>query len=283
MIDGLLYAFLAALSLLVIVPFGHLLAVSLSPAEYSLGGNFFLIPKDFTLEAYKYLLTSSDRFLIAIKNTVYLTVLGTIVNLAVSITLAYGLSKKFLPGRSLMLLLIFFTMIFSAGLIPTYLLVQSLGLLDTYWAIILPGATNAFTVFVMKTFFQGLPESLDEAARIDGAGEVRILLAVVIPLSMPIIATFSLFFMVGHWNQFFQAILYMSDSDKWPIQVLLRQMILSANASIGAEVSSEAMEFQIGNNVKMAAVILALVPIVLVYPFLQKYFASGALLGSVKE
>lgn len=281
--DAVNMLFLLVLCLAVVIPFWYMLTVSLSPVSESLGGRFYLIPEQLNFEAYRYLF-STDRFMRSIGNTVYITVVGTAVNLLVSITLAYALSKKTLPGRKLLLLLMLFTMVFSGGLIPKYLLIKSLGLLDSYWALILPGATNAFTVLVMKTFFQSLPESLDEAARIDGAGEPRILLSVVIPLSMPIIATFSLFFMVAHWNEFFGAIIYLSDNAKWPIQVLLRLMVVAGEANIASENNLDfELASKVGDNVKMAAIIVAMIPIVVVYPFLQKHFAKGAMLGSIKE
>ncbi|MCM3269870.1 carbohydrate ABC transporter permease [Paenibacillus elgii] len=281
--DAVNLLLLLVLCLAVVIPFWYMLTVSLSPVSESLGGRFYLIPEQLNFEAYRYLF-STDRFVRSIGNTVYITVVGTAVNLLVSITLAYALSKKTLPGRKLMLLMMLFTMVFSGGLIPKYLLIKSIGLLDSYWALILPGATNAFTVLVMKTFFQSLPESLDEAARIDGAGEPRILLSVVIPLSMPIIATFSLFFMVGHWNEFFGAIIYLSDNAKWPIQVLLRLMVIAGEANIASENNLDfELASKVGDNVKMAAIIVAMIPIVVVYPFLQKHFAKGAMLGSIKE
>ncbi|MGN7381678.1 carbohydrate ABC transporter permease [Paenibacillus sp. SAFN-117] len=281
--DGVNVLFLLGLCLLVIIPFWYMLAVSLSPVSESVGGRFYLFPKEFTLEAYQYLF-STNQFVRSLGNSIYLTALGTVVNLIVSITLAYSISRKSLPGRRVMLLLMLFTMVFSGGMIPKYLLVKSLGLLDSYWALILPAATNAFTILVMKTFFQSLPESLDEAARIDGAGEMRILWSVVIPLSMPIIATFSLFFMVSYWNDFFSAIIYLSNPEKWPIQVLLRQMVVVGNSNFANEANLDfELASQVGDNVKMAAIIVAMIPIVLVYPFLQKHFAKGAMLGSIKE
>lgn len=281
--DGVNVLFLLGLCLLVIIPFWYMLAVSLSPVSESVGGRFYLFPKEFTLEAYQYLF-STNQFVRSLGNSIYLTALGTVVNLIVSITLAYSISRKSLPGRRVMLLLMLFTMVFSGGMIPKYLLVKSLGLLDSYWALILPAATNAFTILVMKTFFQNLPESLDEAARIDGAGEMRILWSVVIPLSMPIIATFSLFFMVSYWNDFFSAIIYLSNPEKWPIQVLLRQMVVVGNSNFANEANLDfELASQVGDNVKMAAIIVAMIPIVLVYPFLQKHFAKGAMLGSIKE
>ncbi|MBP1964352.1 carbohydrate ABC transporter permease [Paenibacillus aceris] len=275
--------FLLSLSLTVILPFLYMLAVSLSPASESLGGKFYLIPKEMTIEAYRYLF-STARFTHSIFNTIYITVVGTTFNVLISIMLAYAISKKTLPGRKYILYMMLFTMVFNGGLIPSYLLVKWLGLLNSYWALILPGATSAFTILVMKSFFQNLPESLEEAARIDGAGEVRTLWSVVIPLSMPIIATFSLFFMVSHWNSFFGAVIYLNDSAKWPIQVLLRLMVIAGDANIASE---NALDFElvgkVGDNVKMAAILIAMIPIVAVYPFLQKHFAKGAMLGSIKE
>lgn len=275
--------FMLFYSLLVFLPFLYIVAVSFSGGGESMGGRFFLVPKEFSLEGYRYLL-STNRFPNAIGNTIYITIVGTAINLLFSVTLAYALSKKFLPGRRVMMLIIFFTMLFSAGLIPNYLLIKSLGLLNTYWALLLPGATNAFTIMVMKTFFQGLPESLDEAARMDGAGEVRILWSVVLPLSMPVMATFGLMFLVGHWNEFFGAVIYLSKSSMWTVQVLLRQMIIVGTANINNDYSmDEKTASQIGDSIKMAAIIISMIPIVAIYPFLQKYFAQGSMLGSIKE
>jgi len=275
--------FLFLLMLLVVLPFGYIIAVSFSAPSESLAGNFYLWPKEWNDDAYRYLLSTS-RFTNAIWNSVVLTVGGTIVNLIVSITISYSVSKKFLPGRQFLMMMIFFTMIFHSGLIPQYLLVQSLGLNNTYWALILIGATNAFTIMVMKTFFQGLPESLDEAARMDGAGEWRILLRIILPLSMPIIATFALFFIVAHWNEFFNAIIYLNDTARWPVQPLLRQMVIIGSSNIANEGALEQdLAASLGPNVKMAAMLIAMAPLAAIYPFLQKYFQKGALLGSVKE
>ncbi|MBN2980299.1 MULTISPECIES: carbohydrate ABC transporter permease [Cohnella] len=269
--------------LTVILPFLYIIAVSFSPPSESLAGNFYLWPKTWTLAAYDYLL-QAPTFLKSLQNSVVITVLGTCVNLVVSITLAYALSKKFVPGRRFLLLFIFFTMIFHGGLIPNYLVVKSLGLIDSLWAIVLPAATSAFNIMVIRTFFQSLPESLDEAARIDGAGEFRILFSIVIPLSKPIIATFTLFFMVQYWNEFFSAIIYLNDTTQWPIQPLLRQMVAIGSSNISAEAAVDAqLAANLGPNVQNAAILLAMLPIVIVYPFLQKYFAKGAMLGSIKE
>ncbi|THF73626.1 carbohydrate ABC transporter permease [Cohnella fermenti] len=281
--DGLNVLLLILFSLTIILPFLYIIAVSFSPPSESLAGNFYLIPKRLTLAAYEYLL-QAPTFLRSIRNSVVITALGTCVNLIISITLAYALSKKFVPGRRIILLFIFFTMIFHGGLIPNYLVVKNLGLIDSLWAVVLPAASSAFNIMVIRTFFQGLPESLDEAARIDGAGEFRILFSIVLPLSKPIIATFALFFMVQYWNEFFSAIIYLNDTTRWPIQPLLRQMVAIGSSNISSEAALDAsLAAQLGPNVQNAAILLAMLPIIAVYPFLQKYFAKGALLGSIKE
>ncbi|NOU69697.1 ABC transporter permease subunit [Paenibacillus sp. LMG 31461] len=281
--DSLLTVIIVLISLTVILPFLYIIAVSFSPPGDSMAGNFFIWPKHWTLDAYSYLF-NAQTFLNSIKNSIFITVLGTCVNLIVSITLSYALSKRIVPGRRLMMLFIFFTMIFHGGMIPSYLVVKSLGLLDSYWAIVLPAATSAFNVLVIRSFFQSLPESLDEAARIDGAGEFRILFSVVIPLSKPIIATFTLFFMVQYWNEFFSAVIYINDTNRWPIQPLLRQMVAISASNISPDAAIDAqLAVNLGPNVQNAAILLAMLPIVAVYPFLQKYFAKGAMLGSIKE
>lgn len=281
--DGIIAAIIILISLTVILPFLYIIAVSFSPPADSMVSNFFLWPKHWTLDAYKYLL-NADTFLTSIKNSVIITVIGTCLSLVVSIMLAYTLSKKGIPGRRLILLLIFFTMIFHGGMIPNYLVVKNLGLIDSYAAVILPAVSSAYNVMVIRSFFQSLPPSLDEAARIDGAGEFRILFSVVIPLSKPIIATFALFFMVQYWNEFFSAVIYLNDTTRWPIQPLLRQMVAISASNISAEAALDAqLAANLGPNVQNAAILLAMLPIVIVYPFLQKYFAKGAMLGSVKE
>ncbi|MEK8127264.1 carbohydrate ABC transporter permease [Paenibacillus filicis] len=281
--DSVLALIILLISMLVILPFLYIIAVSFSPPTDSMAGHFFIWPKTWTLDAYSYLF-HAQTFMTSILNSVYITVMGTCLSLVVSITLAYSLSKKFVPGRRFLLLMIFFTMIFHGGMIPSYLVVKNLGLIDSYWAVVLPAASSAFNIMVIRSFFQSLPESLDEAARIDGAGEFRILFLVVIPLSKPIIATFTLFFMVQFWNEFFSAVIYLNDTTRWPIQPLLRQMVAISASNISADAAIDAqLAVNLGPNVQNAAILLAMLPIVAVYPFLQKYFAQGAMLGSIKE
>ncbi|WP_339316758.1 carbohydrate ABC transporter permease [Paenibacillus sp. FSL R10-2734] len=281
--DSIIVVFISLISLLVILPFLYIIAVSFSPAAESMSGTFYIWPKSWTLDAYSYLL-HANSFMGSIKNSLIITIMGTCISLFVSITLAYAISKKFLPGRRVMMLLIFFTMIFHGGLIPNYLVVKNLGLIDSYWAVVLPAASSAFNILVIRSFFQSLPESLDEAARIDGAGEFRILFSIVLPLSKPIIATFTLFFTVQFWNDFFSSVIYINDTSRWPIQPLLRQMVAIGSSNISAEASVDAsLAANLGPNVQNAAILLAMLPIIVVYPFLQKYFAKGAMLGSIKE
>ncbi|WP_058302489.1 carbohydrate ABC transporter permease [Gorillibacterium timonense] len=274
---------ISLISLTVILPFLYIIAVSFSHPAQSMSGEFFIWPRDWTLDAYKYLLSAST-FLRSLKNSVIITVMGTALSLTVSIMLAYTLSKKHVPGRKAMLMVIFFTMIFHGGMIPSYLVVKNLNLIDSYGAILLPAITSAYNIMVIRSFFQSLPPSLDEAARIDGAGEFRILFSVVIPLSKPIIATFTLFYMVQYWNEFFSAVIYLNDTSRWPIQPLLRQMVAISSSNISSEAALDAqLAANLGPNVQNAAILLAMLPIVTVYPFLQKYFAKGAMLGSIKE
>jgi putative aldouronate transport system permease protein len=281
--DFMIGCIITLISLTVVLPFLYIIAVSFSLPTDSMAGNFFIWPKNWTLAAYTYLLNARE-FLGSLKNSVLITALGTCVNRVVSLSLAYALSKRGMPGRRVVLLFIFFTMIFQGGLIPSYLVVKNLGLINTYWAIVLPAASSAFNIMVIRSFFQSLPESLDEAARIDGAGEFRILFSIVLPLSKPIIATFTLFFLVQYWNEFFSAVIYINDTNRWPIQPLLRQMVAIGSSKISSDAALDAsVAANLGPNVQNAAILLAMLPIVVMYPFLQKHFAHGAMLGSIKE
>ncbi|MBD2843976.1 carbohydrate ABC transporter permease [Paenibacillus sp. IB182496] len=282
MVDRLVLSFiygtLILLSLSVLFPIFYVVAVSLTPFEEVLrNGGFIVVPRAITWEAYRIFLTN-DRIPDAYQVTFIITVAGTLINLVLTALLAYPLSKPRLPGRKIFLLLIVFTMLFNGGIIPTYLIVKATGLLNTLWAMMIPNAVSAFNLLIMKTFYENLPESLDEAAKIDGAGEVRTLVQIVLPLSMPIMATIGLFYSVGHWNEFFQAIMYVSDTAKFPLQVVLRG-ILSRSQSVEELSLEETMPTE---SLQMAAVILTAVPIIVVYPFIQKHFTQGVLLGSIK-
>jgi len=280
--DGFNYLLLVLFALCSIIPFLYIIGGSFATeAELSTRG-FFLFPTEYSLNAYKYIFTS-NTLIRSIMVSIYVTAVGTVVNLFFTVTMAYPLARRTLHGRNTILNLVVFSMLFSGGLIPTFLIVKSLGLLDNYWALMLPGAISAFNLIIVKNFFQELPPGLEESARIDGCTEVGVLWKIVLPLSKPVLATFGMFYAVGHWNNFFTALLYVNSPDKWPLQVLLRQIVLLSQGSLGDSTQMDHLFEQPPEQaVKMAAIVVGTVPILLVYPFLQKHFAKGVLLGSVK-
>jgi len=271
------YALLGVVSAVAVFPMLYVFAVSLTPYEEMLRqGGFVLIPRSVTLSAYRAFLL--DPLIPgAYRVTVFVTVVGTAINLAVTMLMAYALSKKKLPGRSFFLLAVLFTMLFGGGIIPTYLIVKATGLLDTLWAMIIPNTVSAFNMLIMKTFFENLPPDLEESAKMDGAGDVRIFARIVIPLSLPSLATIGLFYAVTNWNVFFSAIMYLRDPKKYPLQVVLNRILKAAEMP---EVQLE--QVLPTHTMQMAAVILTALPILIVYPFIQKHFTQGVLLGSVK-
>ncbi|MDF2924652.1 MAG: transporter permease [Paenibacillaceae bacterium] len=279
---GLIYFLISLFALTTIIPFIHLIAASLTTVEELREKSFILFPTVISLDSYRYIL-STDTIIRSMGNTVFITVVGTFVNIAMTTLMAYPLAHKTLIGRERIMLLVLFTMMFSGGMIPSFILVKQLGMLNTYWAVIIPGAISAFNLIVIKNFFQQLPDGLEESAKMDGANDLYILIRIVIPLSMPAIATFSLFYAVGHWNAFLGPILYLNDPDRWPVQVLMRQIIILSQGGVG-DSSEMGPDFVVPpeQTLKSAVIVFANLPILLVYPFLQKHFAKGVLLGSVK-
>ncbi|BFT73736.1 carbohydrate ABC transporter permease [Paenibacillus sp. P36] len=270
---------LLIIAIICVLPFVYVLAVSFtSPTEVAKGG-LILFPKEWSLSAYKYIF-STDTLLRSLGVSIYITVVGTIINLVFTALMAYPLAKNKLRGRQTILLAVLFTMLFSGGMIPTYFVVKGLHLTNTLWSLMIPSAISAFNLIVLKNFFQQIPDGLEDSAKIDGCNDVGVLFRIVLPLSMPAMATFALFYSVTHWNQFFNAILYINDNGKWPIQVLLREIIMLAQSRIGDAGFDEA-EIQ-PLTIRMAVIVFATLPILLVYPFLQKHFTKGVLLGSVK-
>ncbi|MGO4539273.1 carbohydrate ABC transporter permease [Paenibacillus sp. 2TAB19] len=280
--DSVNITLLLAFALITVIPFIYVIAGSFATQKELFMRGFILFPTEFSFDAYKYIF--STRTLVrSLLVTVYITVAGTLINLFFTCLMAYPLARKDMDFRKPILMLIVFTMLFSGGMIPTFLVVKELGMIDSYWSLLIPGAISAFNLIIIRNFFQQLPESLEESAKIDGCNDLGIFIRIVLPLSMPAIATFSLFYAVGHWNTFFNAVLYINDNTKWPIQVLLRQIVILASGGIG---DSAAMESDYvappDQAVKMAVIVVSTLPILLVYPFLQKHFAKGVLLGSVK-
>ncbi len=278
------YIFLGLFALLALAPFVHVLAQSLSSHHAITSGKVSLWPVDFTIQAYIRVL-SERAFLNSFAVSVLRTVVGTVVNVLITCLLAYPLSKSYIKGRSVIMFLIVFSMMFGGGMIPTFLIVKATGLLNSFWAFIIPGAVSAFNVIIMKNFFQSVPAELEESAKIDGASNMGILFRIVVPLSMPAIATIILFHGVAHWNAFFDTVLYISNRDLFPLQVYLRELIvfnntdINMNASNSLNMDSTLLALE---SLKAAALIASTVPILIVYPFLQKYFTKGIMLGSVK-
>jgi len=280
--DSLNHVLLALLALSMLFPFLYIFSVSFTTFDEFLKSEILLWPKVWVTDAYQYIFQSKP-FIRAMGMTVYLTVVGTIVNLLFTASMAYALSRK-IYGQRLMMFMILFTMLFSAGMIPTFLMVKATGLLNSIWALILPAAIAPFNLIVVRQFFLNIPNELYEAAVVDGANEFRIFWQIILPLSKPVLAAFGLFYAVGHWNTYFGGILYLNDPKQWPIQVILRQIVIQSDAknALGA-----AEQLMLDNppppeTIQMAAILVATLPILLVYPFLQKHFAKGVMLGSVK-
>lgn len=275
---------LAVIGIATFFPFYYVFVVSFTEPSEFIGKGLVLFPEKWSLKSYEYLL-STDAFMRSMGNSVYITVVGTAMSLLVTSGLSYALSRRRLQGRKIILFAILLTMLFNPGLIPSYLLVRDLHLINSTWSLILPVLTNAWYVFLMKSFFDSIPASLEESARIDGGNDMTVWFRIVLPLSLPSLAAFGLFYAVSYWNTFFYALLYINDFEKQPLQVLLQNMLIDASTASGGAAAAEMMAEQRipPETIKMAAVVIATIPIVLVYPFLQKHFAKGVMLGSVKE
>ncbi len=279
--DILNVTLLLGLAAITLLPLLYVIAGSFASEAEIASRSFFLWPERVVTDTYDYIF-STGTFVRALLTTIGITAVGTLVQVGLTLTMAYPLAKRQLPGRTLVLNLVLFTLVFSGGMIPTYLVVRDLGLLDSYWALILPLAINPFYLIIVKTFFQELPEALEEAARIDGCNELQVFWRIVLPLSKPVIATFSLFYAVAIWNDYMSPLLYINDESKWTLQVLVRQLT-APNADSANMLGQQSTVFFPEQGLKFAVIVLATLPILLVYPFLQKHFAKGVLIGSVKE
>ncbi|SDE45784.1 putative aldouronate transport system permease protein [Paenibacillus sp. UNCCL117] len=278
--DAVIYFILTLSCVITLLPVLHVLSSSLSDPTAIHTSTIMLYPKQLTFGAYEYIF-ATPALIRAFLITVTITVVGTFLNLVFTVSAAYALSKRQLPGLRYFMILIIIVMNFHAGLIPGYLNVKSLGLLNSIWAMIIPGLVSAFNLILMRNFFMDLPEEIEESARIDGCKEFAIILKILIPLSLPAIATIGLFYGVGHWNEFFKGIFYITDSRKWPLQVLLKAIVFDGNFTTLAGAETESLKIEPA-NVQAAAIIFATIPIVLVYPFLQKHFVKGIVMGAVK-
>ncbi|MNJ39337.1 carbohydrate ABC transporter permease [Paenibacillus bouchesdurhonensis] len=274
------FTLLAIITLITVLPFIHVVAGSFTTSAELAASKFVLIPKVWSFEAYKFIFSTNTIFR-AMGVSIGVTLVGTLVSMFLTALMAYGLSRQDLDGRKVVNFMVVFTMLFHGGMIPTFLVVKELGLIDTYAALIIPSAISAFNMIILKNFFQNIPEGLEESAKIDGCNDFGILFKIVLPLSMPAIATISLFYAVTYWNTYMTAILYLDDSAKWPIQVLLRQIVVLASGMDHSSTLDAAVPPP-DQTIKMAVIVVATMPILMVYPFLQKHFAKGAMLGSMK-
>ena len=266
---------------IVLYPVIYVISASFSNPLFVMKNEVVLLPKGFTLIGYEKVFSNPDVWN-SYKNTIVYTIVGTALNVILTSTGAFALSRKDFKGRNFWTFYITFTMFFSGGIIPVYLLIKQLNLYDTFWVMILPGVISAWNMIIMRTFFQSnVPMELQEAAIIDGCNDLVIFLKIALPLSMPIIAIMTLFYGVDHWNSFFGAMLYLSDRDKFPLQLILREILLQ-NISSGNVEGPAADQQIVGESIRYALIIVATVPILLVYPFIQKYFVKGVLVGAIK-
>lgn len=278
----MVYLILICAAIVTLFPFLDVVFTSLTSSKELVENakKVLAIPRHPTLQNYEYVLSGSSIFH-AYGVTIFRTVVGTILNMIITVLTAYPLSKKFLPGRSVIMQIFFFTMIFSGGMIPTYLVVKSYHLTNTIWALIIPGLLNVYNMIIMRTFFEGIPEDLEEAARIDGCSEWKALAKIILPISKPVLASVSLFYAVWHWNSFFDVVLYITERKLWPLQTLLREIVLTMSmAELNANMADVATPPS--SSVIAATVMVSVIPILLVYPFLQKYFVKGVMIGAVK-
>ncbi|WP_217594534.1 carbohydrate ABC transporter permease [Cohnella sp. GbtcB17] len=279
--DVILYVVLFAVAASALYPFIYMIAVSLSGTVPVLKGEVFFWPKEFNLNTYTAVFDNPEIGR-AYVNTVIYTAIGTAISLIVSAAGAYSLSKRDMLFRNGFMVMVVITLFFSGGMIPTFLVVKSYHLIDTIWAMVLPGAVSTWNLIVMRTFFTGMPQEVEESGKIDGLTDIGIFFRLVLPLSKAILATIGLFYGVAIWNNFFSALLYLRDADLFPLQVIVRNMVLqgSGGANGAGNIGGDSMI--VDEALKYATIIVTTVPILLVYPFLQKYFAKGALIGSVK-
>jgi len=279
-----IYVLLGVVTLIVLYPLFFVLIASVSNPGSVIRGEVWLWPKGFSLIGYERLFGNKE-LLRGFMNTVMYTVAGTALNVVMTVAGAYPLSRADFKGRHFFTFLIVFTMFFGGGMIPTYLLIKSLGLLNTFWAMIIPSAVSVWNILIMRTFFQSsIPKEVQEAAFMDGCSNIKILLKVVLPLSGPVLAVMVLFYAVGHWNAYFSALLYLSDRDLYPMQLFLREILVQNQMQEMVDISDDTLARSLmdAEAIKYAAVIVTNLPMLILYPFLQKYFVKGVMVGAIK-
>ena len=282
-VQVLLYVLIALIALLCVLPFIYVIAGSFATEQELTERPFFLIPHEFSLNAYSYILKDGSVFR-GLKNSFLVTIVGTLINMFVSCTLAYPLSRSYLKGRNGFINMVIVTMLFSGGMVPSYILVMNiLDLGNTFWALWLPGAMSAFNMIIIKNYFQGLPNELEEAAIIDGSNDLITFVRIILPLSTPVLASVALFYAVGHWNSYFNAMMYINDPDMELMTIVLRRMVFLTNKiTQDSTFDWGAAGMPPAKSIKMATTVVATVPMLCIYPFVQKYFTQGIMVGSVK-
>lgn len=266
---------LALICLSIIVPIWNVVITSFAKDKDVIGNDYLLIPHSFTLQNYNKILHSG--YMNAFKNSLYVAVLGTLLSIFLSVPMGYALSRKDLLGRGFLMKMLTFTLVFDVGIMPFYVVVRSLHLINKMAAIIIPVAMSTFNVIIIKNYMSSIPESLIESARLDGCNDMGILVRIVIPLSVSIIAAVTLFYFVSYWNRYFEVIMFINDSRKYTLQVVLRGLMFEADDALGGQGS------YVYSNTKMAVMILGMLPVLIIYPFIQKHFVSGLMIGGVKE
>ncbi|MEK4358056.1 carbohydrate ABC transporter permease [Paenibacillus sp. FSL M7-1455] len=280
----IVYVILGLVAVVVLYPLIFVLSASFSDPQTVLRGEMLLWPKGFNLNSYSKIFQNQD-ILSGYSNTLLYTTIGTLINLVMTVLGAYPLSRKDFVGKNAVMALFVFTMFFGGGLIPTYLLIKDLGMLNTFWVMVIPNAVSIWNIIIMRTFFQqSIPYELQEAATIDGCSNIQILTRIILPLSMPIIAVMILFYAVGHWNAFFSALLYLSDKEKFPLQLILREILIQGQTSDMVKMSTESAIKQQREveGIKYAVLVVANIPVLILYPFLQRYFVKGVMIGAIK-
>ncbi len=282
-IQIILYIITAIAALMCVLPFLYIFGASFASQREIIERPFFIIPREFSINAYSYILHDGAVFK-GLRNSLLVTVVGTAINMFVSCTMAYPLSRKYLKGRNFFMNMVVVIMLFGGGMVPSYVLIASvLKLRNTFWALWLPGAMSAFNMIIIKNYFQGIPDELEEAAIIDGANDLYTFLRIMLPLSGPVIAAVSLFYAVGHWNAYFGAMMYINDPEMEVVQIVLRRIIfLTGSFADDGSINWGPAGSPPSKAVRMATTVVATVPILAVYPFIQKYFTAGVMVGSVK-
>ncbi|MDD7413083.1 MAG: carbohydrate ABC transporter permease [Eubacteriales bacterium] len=280
-INGLL---IAVVLIMIIYPLWFVIIASVSDPAKVLGGQVILMPRKFTLEGYR-MVFRDPMIMTGYRNTLFYTVTGTAINLVMTILAAYPLSRKDWVGRGFFMGVLMFTMFFSGGIIPTYLMMNSLGMINTVWAMILPGAVSVYNTIIMRTFFvNSIPPELQEAAQVDGCSNTRLLLQIVLPLSKQILAVMVLFYGVAHWNAFFNALIYLTESKRYPLQLVLRSILIQNTASqdMLGDLDTMGSRVMMAETIKYALIIVSTLPMMILYPFLQRFFEKGVMVGAVK-